>query len=156
MRRKGLSMRGSVSKATGRTSIDLLHEGIKQSVVHVNVGQQMLVVTEDKMRLGLNELVHAARNRQAWQAPAAMFLTEIAVFTTANFHAAIGVSGDQWQALFRALLVVTFLWLVTAVVRGRPGPSVKSFLDSLKNPQQPLGPHDEALHANSKKVGRVI
>src|ERR1035438_6242423 len=137
MKRTEAGMRDSNSEPTARDSaIGLLHEGMRQSSIHLNVGQQWIIVTEDKMRLGLIDLISSAKSRQAWQTPAAMMLTEIAILPTANFHAAIGISGDQWQALFGVLLIVTLLWLLTAWVKGRPGPSANSFIDSLKTGQR--------------------
>ena|ERR1700680_2222085 len=151
MKRQTVGTRGLTSELTARDSaVELLHEGMKQSVIHVNVGQQWIIVTEDKIRLGLIDLINAAKNRQAWQTPAAMLLTEIAVFATANFHAAIGVSGDQWQALFGVLLIVTFLWLLTAWVKGGPGPSANSFIDSLKADQQAVDSRDGVLRPSTK------
>src|SRR5437762_161242 len=102
-------------------TIDLLHEGIKQSAVHINLGQQMIIVTEDRLRLDLNEFSESTKHRQKWHAPAGMLMTEIAASVTPSFHETIGISGPQWEALFRLLMVVTLFWLLAALIRGRRG-----------------------------------
>jgi hypothetical protein len=121
MKRKAVGIQGSISKPSARASeIDLLYEGFKQSAVHLNLGQQMIVVTEDKLRIELNDLLMGEESRRAWRVPAGMLLPLFIVFVTANFHTAIGVSGDQWQTIFGTLFVGTFLWLLRVVVGLRP------------------------------------
>jgi hypothetical protein len=79
-----VAMRDLVSTEPG-SAMDLLQEGLKQSTVHVNVGQEMIVITEDKMRLSLDALIGKAKSRQSWHAPAGMLLTEVGVLTPATF-----------------------------------------------------------------------
>lgn len=120
-------------KSTGpNATIDLLREGLKQSAVHVNLGQQMIILTEDRLRLELNELSDSTRHRQGWRAPAGMLITEVAVFVTSSFHDAIGISGQQWQALFRTLIVGTVIWLLAELIRGRRSSSADSLIEKLK------------------------
>jgi len=120
-------------KPTGpNATIDLLREGLHQSAVHVNLGQQMIILTEDRLRLDLNELSDSTKHRREWHAPAGMLITEIAAFVTSSFHDTIGVSGQQWEALFLALIVVTMFWLLAALVRGRRASSAESLIEKLK------------------------
>ena len=135
--KRAVAKRGHASKARGPdAATDLLREGLKHSAVHFNLGQQAIVVTEDRMRLDLNELLHSATQRHAWQAPAGILVTEVAAFATSQFHDALGISGQGWDALFRVLLVFTFCWLIVALIRGRRRPSVDSVIESLKTRQQ--------------------
>ena len=113
-------------------TIDLLHEGLKQSAVHINLGQQMIIVTEDRLRLDLNDLSDSTKHRQKWHAPAGMFMTEMAASVTSDFHDTVGISGPQWEALFRLLMVITLFWLLAALIRARRGPSADSLIDRLK------------------------
>jgi len=120
-------------KSTGPdATIDLLREGLKQSAVHVNLGQEMMVLTEDRLRLELNELSDSAKHRQSWHAPAGVLMTEVAAFVTSSFHDTIGISGQQWQAFFRALIIATVIWLLVALVRGRRSSSADSLIERLK------------------------
>ena len=123
------------------TAINLIDEGIKQSRIHVNVGQQMIVTTEDKLQLYLDRFLQAATRRHGWHAPAGLLMTEVAVSATASFHAAIGVSGQEWEALFHVFIPMTLFWLIAALIRGRRGPSVKSTIDMLKEPPAGLSAH---------------
>jgi putative addiction module CopG family antidote len=132
MKWTSVEMRDSNSTEPG-SAMDLLHEGLKQSTVHVNVGQKMIVMTEDKMRLGLDALIGTAKNRQNWHAPAGMLTTAIAAIGSAKFHDATGLSGDQWRTLFYVIMFLTLIWLVTAFAKGKPRFTVDSFVESLKN-----------------------
>lgn len=125
---------GHKSTAPNAT-IDLLHEGLKQSAVHVNLGQQMMILTEDRLRLDLNEWSSSTKRRRQWQVPAGMLLTEVAAFVTSSFHDTVGISGQQWEALFRTLIVVTVFWLLAALVRGRRASSADSLIERLKTGQ---------------------
>ncbi len=130
-------------KSTGpNATIDLLREGLKQSAVHVNLGQEMIILTEDRLRLELNELSDSTKHRQGWHAPAGMLITEVAALVTSSFHDTIGISGQQWQAFFRTLIVLTVIWLLVAFVRGRRSFSADSLIGRLKTgqPRRDQGP----------------
>lgn len=123
--------------------IDLVSESIRQSDVHVNLSQQMIVVTEDKVRLRLDCFLRREKKRREWHTPAGMLVTEIAAFVTSSFHGAIGISGDQWQAVFRVLIALTLMWLIYALTKVRRGSSVDSLIDSFKDCQKPVDKSSE-------------
>ena len=116
-------------------TIDLRREGFQQSDVHMNLGRQIIVVTEDRLRLELNMFYDSAKHRQGWHVPAGMLLTEVAAFVASSFHDTIGVSGQQWEALFRALMLVTVVWLLAALIRGGRSCSTDSLIENLKTGQ---------------------
>jgi hypothetical protein len=118
-----------------KATIDLLHAGLRQSAVHVNLGQNMIVLTEDRLRLDLSELSASTKHRQEWQAPAGMLTSEVAAFITSRFHETIGISGQQWESLFLALIVLTFFWLLAALIRGRRATSADALIEKLKSGQ---------------------
>jgi len=113
-------------------TIDLFRESLDQSAVHVNLRQDMIVVTEDRLRLDLNKFSNSTRNRNEWHAPVGMLMTEVATFVTASFHDTIGISGQQWQTVFRTLIVLTVFWLLAALIRGRGASSTDSLIERLK------------------------
>ena len=87
------------------------------------------------MRLLLDYFLDRERKRREWYTPAGMLVTEIAASVTSSFHSAIGVSGDQWQAVFKVLIVLTLIWLICALAKVHRGPSIDSLIDSLKHCQ---------------------
>jgi len=121
-----------------RTAIDLLQEGLRQSAVHVNIGQHMIITTEDRLRLDLNELSDSTKRRQQWHAPSGMLITELAALVAANFHDAIGISGQQWENFFLILIFGTMFWLLVALISGRRASSPDSLIEKLKAGQPPF------------------
>ena len=105
---------------------------IEESAIHLKV----IRTTEERILLGLNELLRSARQHQVWHVPAAMLLTELVACAAANFHEALGLSGQEWSTVLHVLLMVTLVWLVAALIRGGRGPSTGAFIDSLKNSQR--------------------
>jgi hypothetical protein len=105
---------------------------LKDRRFHFNVRDDM-IVTEDEMRIHLNEFVASARKCQKWHAPTGMLLTELVAFAASSFHSAIGLSGEQWDMLFRVLLGVTLVWLLKVLSSGRRVVSVDGLIDSLKD-----------------------
>lgn len=122
--------RGLVRKPLVPTVAFDLHDD-----VHVNV----IVVTEDRLRLSLEAFLRSARKCQSWRTPAGMLLTEIVGFATSPFHNALGLSGDQWNMVFDALVPITVLWLIGTLIRGHRAPSISSLIESLKNAPQSKG-----------------
>ena len=116
-------------------TVDLLREGLRQSAVHVNLGQQMIIVTEDRLQLYLRDLSDSARRRQEWHAPAGMLITELGVLVTSSFHDTVGISAQRWQSVFQTLVVLTLIWLLATVVRRRKTSSNESVIEKLKTGQ---------------------
>jgi hypothetical protein len=117
-------------------AISLLRQGIEQSEVHVNLGQQMIITTEDRLRLCLKEMSESTKHRWEWQVPAGILVTELATCVTSSFHDAIGVSGQQWEGVFRALTFVTALWLLVALLRALRPASADALVNKLKTGRQ--------------------
>ena len=117
------------------TAFDLMQAGLGHSTIHVNLEQQMIITTEDRLRLHLNELLDATKYRQQWQAPAGMLITELTAVVAANFHETFGISGGQWENFFRTLIVGTIFWLLVVLIRGRGASSADSLIARLKSAQ---------------------
>jgi type II secretory pathway component PulJ len=125
---------GRETKPSGpATALNLLEEGKKQSKVHFNVGQDIIAVTEGKARSVLQDLLNAERKRYAWQTPAGMLLTEVAAWVSSGFREAMGISAEQWQALFALCAAITSCWLVITLMARRKGPSLDLAIEMLKS-----------------------
>jgi hypothetical protein len=85
----------------------------------VNLGQQMIITTEDRLRLCLEELSESTRHHQEWHAPAGILITEVAACVASSFHDAIGISAQHWEAVFRTLIVITVVFVKENVASGR-------------------------------------
>jgi len=118
---------------------NLFDDSNRQSVIYFNIAQQILVVTEDRLRLGMNNFLRREKKRREWYTPAGMLISEIAASVTSNFHRAAGVSGDQWQAIFYSLIALTLVWLIVTLTKMQRGLSVDLLIDSFKQCEQARG-----------------
>jgi hypothetical protein len=92
--------------------------------VNVNVAQELILTTEDKVRLYLNEHVRLIEQRKAWHTPAGIVLTLVLSFVGTSFHdsrisESWVISKDTWQAFFMFLTLASVVWLGHAL-RQRP------------------------------------
>lgn len=74
--------------------------------VSLNLGQEVLAVPADRVRLCLREYEDRLRARAAWQAPAGVFISLVAALVAADFQDRFGLDASTWRALF--ILVAAF------------------------------------------------
>lgn len=100
--------------------------------VNVNVAQELIVTTEDKVRLCLNEYLAALEQPREWIAPAGIFVTLIVTLTTASFEQVLLLSKDTWRALFVIAAVGSLAWLVRSLFRLFSSPCVADIVAQMK------------------------
>lgn len=90
---------------------------VQTSRVHLNLSQDVIITTEDKLRLCLGTQVEAFKHKQAWIAPVSLFITFLIVFSTSTFKEFI-FPAATWQAMFVICTAATGIWSVFAVVKA--------------------------------------
>jgi hypothetical protein len=105
---------------------------ISQSTLHLNLGQEVMVTTEDKIRLCMSEHAMRLGAQQGWVAPVSMLITVVVVLLTSDFHDAL-LDKAVWKALFVLVAIGCGLWSFRAV-RTAMGvaTSVDRIVDELK------------------------
>ena len=103
----------------------------KESRVHLNVGQEFIVTTDDKIRLCLSDHLSRMEKRRAWITPLGIFLTLLIVFPTTTFRAFI-VGAETWQALFIICAVISLCWLLYSVYQARVSTSINEVMADIK------------------------
>ena len=74
--------------------------------------EQIIVLTEDKVKLRLLEHFNRLSNRENWKAPLGIVLTLVAALSTATFERSIiGIKPAVIEAIFWLSSVFTLLWL---------------------------------------------
>ncbi|HYN86893.1 MAG TPA: hypothetical protein VER55_00115 [Ardenticatenaceae bacterium] len=99
--------------------------------VHINVGQDLIYITEDKVRLRLEEHLEVMERRSAWMVPAGIFVTLLVIFPTATFHDWI-LSKEVWEAAFLIGVVLSGAWLLAALRHIRTSSSVDTIIAEIK------------------------
>lgn len=90
---------------------------VQDSKYHVNLAQDVIVITEDRFRLCLIGHTGRLAARERWLAPTSLFLTLLVVFATSQFRDFI-VPAATWQAVFLLSAAGTAIWSVVAVVKA--------------------------------------
>ena len=100
-------------------------------IVHVNVGQETIVITEDKVRLCLLKYAERLDERKAWITPASVAVTIFLTLVTTSFRD-FGLDASTWRACFIIALVLTVAWLVRAFLSLPSTPCIEDILNEMK------------------------
>jgi hypothetical protein len=120
------------------------------SHVHLNLEQDVILTTEDKMRLVLSEHLVKIERKKGWIAPLGIVVTIAVVFSSATFRDFI-ISKDAWTAVFVLGGVGALAWLVVAVIRAlcTPAESVDNVIMRIKrsaiSTPRPLGAQPSSM-----------
>lgn len=93
------------------------NEMVQTSRFHLNLAQDVLVITEDKFRLCLLAHVERLVAKEKWIAPVSLFLTFVVVLVTSAFHDFI-FPAATWQAMFVIGSLATAVWSVVAGIKA--------------------------------------
>ena len=99
--------------------------------VHVNVTQQLIVTTDDKLLLWLRELTDRRRRSNDWVLPASLLLAIVLTFSTTEFRNFV-VSAETWQALFLIAAFLLSIWLASCLLRLQHRKDLSEEIEQLK------------------------
>lgn len=80
--------------------IDITTAMTKELVTYENVRQEFVFTTVDKLKLCLIEHKGHLRARREWLAPAGLLVALVTTLVASDFHAALGLTADVWQAMY--------------------------------------------------------
>jgi hypothetical protein len=69
---------------------------------------------------------------KAWQAPAGILVTILAVFPVSTFQDFLGISKDTWRAFFILATILCFGWLIHSLLRIKRSPTVEQIINRLR------------------------
>ena len=94
-------------------TIDLSGELSRRATIHMNVGQDMVVITEDKLRLRLIEHRDCLADKKEWLTPLSLFLALVTTLVAADFHDFV-LKAPVWTAVYSLGSLASFVWLCVA------------------------------------------
>lgn len=101
-------------------------------IVHSNLEQVLIRVTEDKIRLVLNEHLKNVERKNEWVTPLSLAIAIVTTFVTAEFKDAY-LSADTWRAIFIIVGIGSLLWLIRAIWLASRAPTVNDIVAQIKN-----------------------
>lgn len=111
---------------------DLVTKKVQVAGVHPNVEQEVILVTEDKVRLCLNENFHRAARSKQWITIASLILTLILTLTTAQFRDFAGLSSLEWRGIAIAALAGAVIWFFASLRWALGAPTLDDIVRELK------------------------
>jgi len=100
-------------------------------IVHSNLDQEIIQITEDRLRLVIKDHLEKIEEKKAWHAPLGVLLAIVAAFVTADFRDAY-FKAATWQAVFLITGVLSILWLIKTISRAANSPSIDDIVSKIK------------------------
>jgi hypothetical protein len=82
--------------------------------VFPNLNQQVIMTTEDRLRICLITNLKKAEKKHDWVAPFGLLVAIVTTFTTASFKN-FGLSAQTWEAIFIVGGIASVVWLIITV-----------------------------------------
>lgn len=99
-----------------------------------NVRQNVIVVPEDRVLLRAREFDHAIRTRYDINFPVGLLVGIVTAFVTSDFHDALGLPKEVWQASFLLAALLCLIPIIKSAYRffTEPSPSPEQFVAQLR------------------------
>lgn len=107
--------------------------GVQIVDVHVNVDQEIIQITEDKLRLILKDHLDSVALKGSWVAPFSVLVSVVTTFCTAKFDSFIGLGPEFWKSSFTLVGIASAVWLYVAFRRGQKVMTIDEFVNRVKN-----------------------
>jgi len=101
--------------------------------VHLNLDQDVIITTEDKIRIHLSGHINKIEKKKAWIAPLGIFLTIIIALLSAEFKSpGFLFPPDTWRAIFIISFFLSGCWLAYTLKDARESESIDDLIKRLK------------------------
>ena len=105
------------------------------SEVHLNVSQEVIITTDDKVRLCLTEHLKRMEKKNVWMTPAGVFVAIVTTLVTSTFKD-IGFDAATWRAIFIIVGVVSFVWFLWTIKEAWQSENIEDVVARLKKDQK--------------------
>jgi len=122
-------------------STDIINEIKENTTLTKLLSQDLIVVSSDRLRLVYLQYIKEASNRQAWLAPAGIFISLLLSLLTSNFKKFLGVEGLAWQGFFMLAALISFCWFIYKVqqaFKAKDINDVTGFIEAIKEYEKEL------------------
>ncbi len=121
----------------------LQDELVSKSNRYYNLAQEIIITTEDKLRIALMDYAKALKIKTGWVSPVTFFITLLAVLTTATFRDWIFPSAT-WQAIFVLLTIGAGGWIIASLRQLRSSKfEMNDLIQQLKKESKKLSSEEQ-------------
>ncbi len=118
-------------ESTGQTGA-IIDTGPMVKTIYNNIESDLIVTTEDKVKICLHNHLSNIEKRNGWRTPLGIFATIIVTFVTTSFNDVIFVAAT-WMAIFFLSALISFVWLINSVYQASKSESPDIIIEELKN-----------------------
>lgn len=104
---------------------------VNVSEVHLNVSQEVVITTEDKIRICLTDHLKRMEKRLAWIAPLGVLITIVITLVTSTFKAIV-FDAATWRAIFIIAGVLSAIWLILTAKEAIKSEKLEDIVSELK------------------------
>lgn len=104
---------------------------INVSKVHLNVSEELIVTTEDKVRLSLAKHLGRMEKKREWLTPLGILVSVILTFVTSTFKD-FGLEAATWKAVMIIWGIFALGWLIYSVKHALQSAKIEDIVDKLK------------------------
>lgn len=102
-------------KMANSDQINFKQEFSEKLTVHKNINQNVIVTTEDKVKICLMENQNVLTSKNEWAAPFGILISLLATIMTTTFKDTFGFSADTLKAVFIITIILSGGWLLKAL-----------------------------------------
>lgn len=124
------------------TTIRLPDEQTYQTIKYRNLDQVIIEISEDKVKLYLNQHMKRIKSKFDWIGPFGILVTILITEGTANFHKYMGITPAMWSQIFTVIAIISALLCIRSAyitVKAHTSDSIdaitRDILVDMKTPQ---------------------
>lgn len=102
------------------------------SAIYLNVAQEVIVTTEDKVLLWLSEHLKRMERRRSWITPLGIFITIVLTLATSSFKDILYLSADTWRAIFIIVGLISLALFIGFIIEALKSEKVEDIVAALK------------------------
>ena len=96
-------------------AVQLSDEFNRSLTVHTSLGQDVIVIDANKVRLLLREKYDSLKAQREWTTPVGILVALVIAQVSADFKATWNLSGPTWHAIFVISSVLCAAWSVSCI-----------------------------------------
>ena len=131
-----------------QTEEKLVERLVSVDRVSFNISQAVIVTTEDKLQLALNNYHKNISNSKEWITPLSLLIAIITTLVTAEFNSLI-LSSETWKAIFIISGIASTFWLIWTLWLLRKQTSIDRLIKEIKT-----GSRIHELKSNGEENGK--
>ncbi len=107
----------TVRKTTQKGATIDLEELTGDINIHKNLTQDVILTTEDKLRLVLLEHQSMLSSKKEWISGATLSLSLLSSLLLTNFKDGLGLSADTWRAAYGLFFMMALFWFINSLYK---------------------------------------